>query len=80
VTGSHEAVVLSGATADSYNDIDNPDAVRPDTVSLAFTDGVASVPAHSVVICTIDASSARDNDAFEWGRGSSGIWTRAVEA
>ncbi len=80
VIGSHAAVVLAGASTDSYNDVENPDAVRPETVTLVFDDGVATIPAHSVAICPIDTLLAGDADTFAWARASAGTWTRTAQA
>lgn len=80
VSGRHRAVVLTGATPDSYNDVQDPDAVRPVETDLEFVDGVAEIPAHSVVVCTIDAAAASDADAFPWGCGPVGTWTKAPNA
>ncbi len=78
VTGTHEAVVLAGPGPDAFNDVENPETVRPEVVSLAFVDGVAMIPAHSVAIISIEASAARHDDAFEWAIGATGNWKSAV--
>jgi alpha-N-arabinofuranosidase len=53
VSGEHPATVLAGDRADAYNDVDAPDAVRPVDRRIAFTDGVAVLPPHSVSVCRI---------------------------
>ncbi len=51
--GIRRAVVLDGDGVDAYNDVDNPDRVVPQEKSLAFSDGVAYLPPHSVVILAV---------------------------
>lgn len=76
VTGRHRAVVLTGATPDSYNDVESPDEVQPAETEFDFADGIAEIPAHSVVVCTIDGFESRDSDDFAWSRGTAGMWTQ----
>jgi alpha-N-arabinofuranosidase len=51
--GTYKATVLTGASADSYNDIAYPNRVQPKEVSLVIRDGVANLPAHSLVIVNV---------------------------
>jgi hypothetical protein len=46
---------LSGDSKDAYNDIDRPDAVRPDRIEYRSGQGMVRVelPAHSVNILSI---------------------------
>jgi len=53
LTGSVPAEVLRGDSADAYNDVDAPGRVVPETVSLAFEDGVVKLPPHSITICNV---------------------------
>jgi alpha-N-arabinofuranosidase len=48
--GTYKATVLTGESADSYNDIAHPNRVTPKEVSLVVRKGVADLPAHSLVI------------------------------
>jgi alpha-N-arabinofuranosidase len=50
LTGAHHATVLSGDSPDAYNDIAYPDRVTPQQWEVACTDGVLSLPPHSVTI------------------------------
>ncbi|MDI9547856.1 MAG: alpha-L-arabinofuranosidase C-terminal domain-containing protein [Chloroflexota bacterium] len=51
--GIRQAVVLDGDGVDAYNDVDNPERVVPQEKPLAFSDGVANLPPHSVVILAL---------------------------
>jgi alpha-N-arabinofuranosidase len=51
--GMIDVTQLVGEHPDAYNDIDRPDAVTPTVTSLAFADGVAALPAHSITFCTV---------------------------
>lgn len=71
VDGAHAATVLSGPSADSYNDIDSPDTVVPIETQLEFRDGIALLPPHSVTICRI-AQEQESPAAWVWSVGRSG--------
>ncbi len=77
VTGRHRATVLTGATTDSFNDVEDPDAVHPVETDLDFVEGVVEVPAHSVAVCTIEGLPSSDPDGLAWARGTAGRWTQA---
>jgi alpha-N-arabinofuranosidase len=51
--GEYDALVLSGDSTGSYNDIENPDRVVPVKRVLAFKQGVASLPPHSLTIVRV---------------------------
>jgi alpha-N-arabinofuranosidase len=53
LTGLFHATQLSGDSPDAYNDIEHPDRVAPRKVALHFTDGVVSLPPHSLSIVEI---------------------------
>ncbi|MCY2925062.1 MAG: hypothetical protein NT031_06415, partial [Planctomycetota bacterium] len=54
VSSSLPGLCLSGDSPDAYNDISTPDRVRP-VPADAFRQGAATLPPHSVTICTVDA-------------------------
>jgi len=58
VTGEHDATILAGASPDSYNDVEHPDAVTPTHCQQRFDDGITIVPPHSVTVCRIAAASS----------------------
>ena len=51
--GTYKATILKGKSADSYNDIAHPNRVQPKEVSLVIRNGVANLPAHSLVIVNV---------------------------
>jgi len=53
LSGKYPAIVLSGETCDSYNDIGNPDRVVPENVEMPFEEGLGTFPPHSVTIVKI---------------------------
>jgi len=48
--GQFKATVLTGESADAYNDIDNPERVLPKKRQLTFSQGVTQLPPHSLTI------------------------------
>ena len=48
--GVYEATILTGESADSYNDIGHPDRVAPKKIKLKFKKGVTDLPPHSLII------------------------------
>ncbi|UCG49964.1 MAG: hypothetical protein JSU94_09295 [Phycisphaerales bacterium] len=48
--GTYKATVLTGDSADAYNDIGHPNRVAPKGVKLTFKDGVVDLPPHSLTI------------------------------
>ena len=53
--GTYAATILTGDTADAYNDIEAPDRVVPVKTKLAFKKGVTVLPPHSLTIVKIEA-------------------------
>ncbi len=53
--GIYEATLLSGDSADAYNDIGSPNKVVPVNNELTFEKGVASLPPHSLTVIQIPA-------------------------
>lgn len=51
--GTYKATLLTGDSPDSYNDIEHPDRVAPKEVELAFKEGIANLPPHSLVIVDV---------------------------
>lgn len=51
--GMHKATVLAGDSTDSYNDIEHPDRVVPETTELSFEAGVCNLRAHSLTIVEV---------------------------
>jgi len=51
--GEHPSTMLGGDSPDAYNDVARPDRVVPERGWLAFREGVASLPPHSVTIVEI---------------------------
>jgi len=48
--GTYRAILLTGESHDSYNDIENPDQVAPKDLELTFKKGVVDAPPHSLTI------------------------------
>jgi len=48
--GVYKATILTGESADSYNDIGHPDRVAPKKIKLKFKKGVTDLPPHSLII------------------------------
>jgi alpha-N-arabinofuranosidase len=48
--GAYDATILTGKSADDYNDIEHPNRVAPKNIKLKFKKGVANLPAHSLTI------------------------------
>lgn len=71
--GGHPATILSGGDPDAFNDVGTPDAVVPHESQLDFADGVAVVPAHSVVIVRVADGAVRSGFQESWSVGSRGI-------
>lgn len=53
LSGDYKATVLSGDSPDAFNDIDKPNRVAPQKVSLKFADGVCQLPPHSLVVLEV---------------------------
>jgi len=51
--GKYNATILQGDSPDAYNDIENPERVKPQSVELLFKAGVVDLPAHSLCIVKI---------------------------
>ncbi len=52
--GKYRATVLAGDSPDAFNDIDAPNRVTPQTISLLFVGGSVALPAHSVTIVEVE--------------------------
>ncbi len=50
LNGTYRATVLNGDSPDAYNDIGNPDRVKPEVAELTFRKGTADLPPHSLTI------------------------------
>gem|GEM_PF-103339 len=48
--GQYEALVLAGDSPEAFNDIEHPDRVVPVKTKVAFTNGVANLPPHSLTL------------------------------
>ena len=53
--GTYTTTILTGETADAYNDIEAPDRVVPVRTELGFKKGITSLPPHSLTIVDIAA-------------------------
>ena len=53
LAGTFRATVLTGASADDYNDVAHPDRVAPQAQSLTFQAGRAHLPPHSLTIVRV---------------------------
>ena len=51
--GSRHASLLAGDSPDAYNDVTMPNRVTPQELDLVFTDGLVSLPPHSVTIMAL---------------------------
>jgi alpha-L-arabinofuranosidase len=54
LSGSFPATILCGDSPDAYNDINQPERVRPQKELLTFTDGAALLPPHSLTILEVE--------------------------
>jgi len=61
--GGYEALVLAGESADSFNDIDHPNRVAPVKTQLTFSQGVATLPPHSLTIVKLAAPRLPPSEA-----------------
>ena len=52
--GKYKATILTGETADSYNDIEHPRRVVPAEIELVFKDGNVTLPPHSLCIVEVN--------------------------
>ena len=50
VDGTYRATVLTGPSQDAYNDIQHPERVAPQKITLTFKKGKTILPPHSLVI------------------------------
>jgi alpha-N-arabinofuranosidase len=48
--GTYKATILTGESADSYNDIEHPDRVTPQKLELLIKQGTVTLPPHSLMI------------------------------
>ncbi|MCP5515967.1 MAG: alpha-N-arabinofuranosidase [Verrucomicrobiales bacterium] len=53
--GSFPATQLAGDSPEAFNDLEHPDRVRPVEVDLTFTNGVTTLPPHSLTILHLPA-------------------------
>ena len=51
--GKYKATLLTGDSADSYNDLQTPDRVTPKEVELAIVNGIVDLPPHSLLIVSV---------------------------
>jgi alpha-L-arabinofuranosidase len=55
IDGIYKAIVLTGKSPDSFNDIEHPDRVMPIETQLIFKNGIASLRPHSLTIVHVSA-------------------------
>jgi alpha-L-arabinofuranosidase len=53
--GEFDAKILDGDTPDAFNDVANPDAVRPRGERVWAVDGFLEVPPHSIYMVNVPA-------------------------
>lgn len=58
--GTFKATVLTGESADSYNDVEHPDRVVPKEVGMIFKDGVVNLSPHSLTIIQVSLDERPD--------------------
>ncbi len=51
--GPYSATLLSGDSADAFNDVEHPDRVAPHPIELTFDAGAVSLPPHSLCIVKV---------------------------
>lgn len=68
LSGDLSAVVLDGPDPDAYNDVENPDRVKPRQTVLRFSDGLVSLPPHSITFATAPGTTVDAAD-FGWTLG-----------
>lgn len=52
--GRYRGVILQGDCADAYNDIDNPDRVKPQEMKFRIKGGKILLPPHSLIFLNIE--------------------------
>jgi alpha-N-arabinofuranosidase len=67
--GSYKATVLTGKTPESYNDIENPERVVPEEVTLEFRKGSVSLAPHSLTIVHFYSIPESNRPSDESDRG-----------
>lgn len=55
--GPVNAIILSGDSPDAYNDVDKPDRVVPKNILINIKHGKVTIPAHSLLILTINRAA-----------------------
>jgi alpha-N-arabinofuranosidase len=53
LNGTYKATILTGESANSFNDIENPNRVAPKKVKLNFKKGITTLLPHSLTIVHI---------------------------
>jgi len=51
--GTFDATILAGDSPEAYNDVEHPDRVVPEKKKIAFTQGVVTLPPHSLTIVRV---------------------------
>jgi len=51
--GKYAATILAGDSSDAFNDIEHPNRVTPQKMTLTFTKGVVNLPPHSLTIVKV---------------------------
>ena len=54
LNGKFKATILSGNSPEDYNDIENPERVVPEEISIPVKRGIINLPPHSLVILKAD--------------------------
>jgi len=63
--GEYNSTILTGESADSYNDVEHPNRVEPKKTKLTFNKGVVNLPPHSLVIVHLPVQSVEDSTAID---------------
>lgn len=72
--GTFGATVLQGDHPDAYNDVDRPDAVRPQEQPLVFDEGRTVLAPHSLTVCRIGLPLAYGEGRVEGERRPERDW------
>jgi alpha-N-arabinofuranosidase len=53
--GKYQAMLLTGESTESFNDIDHPARVAPREINLSFRQGLVDLPPHSLLIVNVSS-------------------------
>jgi alpha-N-arabinofuranosidase len=51
--GEYDGMILTSKSADSYNDIEHPNRIAPEKITMIFKNGLGGLPPHSLTIINV---------------------------